>query len=117
MLADSVGLALLVVLETLTPAERLAFVLHDMFALPFDEIAPIVGRSPEPPPASSPAGRVAGCRARRDARARPVRQRDVVDAFLAASRGGDFDALLAVLDGADARAVRTAIDLAWEMQR
>ena len=98
LLADSVGLALLVVLETLSPAERLAFVLHDMFAVPFDEIAPIVGRSPT-------AARQLASRARRRVRgavpepdADRVRQREVVDAFLAAARGGDFDALLAVLD-------------------
>ena len=98
LLADSVGLALLVVLETLAPAERLAFVLHDMFAVPFDEIAPIVGRSPA-------AARQLASRARRRVQgAAPApdadlaRQREVVDAFLAASRGGDFDALLAVLD-------------------
>jgi RNA polymerase sigma-70 factor (ECF subfamily) len=98
VLADSVGLALLVVLETLDPAERLAFVLHDMFAVPFDEIAPIVGRSPT-------AARQLASRARRRVQgARPsgdadlTRQREVVDAFLAASRAGDFDGLLAVLD-------------------
>jgi RNA polymerase sigma-70 factor (ECF subfamily) len=98
LLADSVGLALLVVLETLDPAERLAFVLHDMFAVPFDEIALIVDRSPA-------AARQLASRARRRVRgADPVpdpdlvRQREVVDAFLAAARGGDFDALLAVLD-------------------
>jgi RNA polymerase sigma factor (sigma-70 family) len=98
LLADSVGLALLVVLETLTPAERVAFVLHDMFDLPFDEIAPIVGRSPI-------AARQLASRARRRVQGAPTvpeadltRQRDVVDAFLAASRGGDFNALLAVLD-------------------
>jgi RNA polymerase sigma factor (sigma-70 family) len=98
LLADSVGLALLVVLETLTPAERLAFVLHDMFAVPFDEIAPVVGRSPT-------AARQLASRARRRVRgAAPTpeqdlaRQREVVDAFLAASRAGDFDALLEVLD-------------------
>ena len=98
LLADSVGLALLVVLETLAPAERLAFVLHDMFDVPFDEIAPIVGRSPA-------AARQLASRARRRVKgAAPVpdadlaRQRAVVDAFLAAARGGDFDALLAVLD-------------------
>ena len=98
LLADSVGLALLVVLDTLTPAERLAFVLHDMFAVPFDEIAPIVGRSPA-------AARQLASRARRQVRTAapvpdpdPIRQREVVDAFLAASRAGDFDALLAVLD-------------------
>ena len=97
MLADSVGLALLVVLELLDPAERLAFVLHDMFAVPFDEIAPIVGRSPA-------AARQLASRARRRVQAAPVpdtdvdRQREVVDAFFAAARGGDFDALVAVLD-------------------
>jgi RNA polymerase sigma factor (sigma-70 family) len=98
LLADSVGLALLVVLETLTPAERLAFVLHDMFAVPFDEIAPIVGRSPA-------AARQLASRARRRVQgAAPApdvdlaRQREVVDAFLAAARNGDFDALVAVLD-------------------
>ncbi|HEX5402259.1 MAG TPA: RNA polymerase sigma factor SigJ [Pseudonocardiaceae bacterium] len=98
MLADSVGLALLVVLETLEPAERLAFVLHDMFAVPFDEIAPIVGRS-------SAAARQLASRARRRVQGVPSvqdtdlsRQRKVVDAFLAAARGGDIDALVAVLD-------------------
>jgi RNA polymerase sigma factor (sigma-70 family) len=98
LLADSVGLAMLVVLETLAPAERLAFVLHDMFAVPFDEIAPIVGRSP------ATARQLASRARRRVQRAKPApdpdlaRQREVVDAFLAAARGGDFDALLAVLD-------------------
>ena len=98
LVADSVGLALLVVLETLAPAERLAFVLHDMFAVPFDEIAPIVGHSPT-------ATRQLASRARRRVRgaatspdADLTRQREVVDAFLAASRDGDFDTLLAVLD-------------------
>jgi RNA polymerase sigma factor (sigma-70 family) len=98
LLADSVGLALLVVLETLTPAERLAFVLHDMFAMPFEEIATIVGRSPD-------ATKMLASRARRRVRgAAPApdaditQQRRVVDAFLAAARSGDFDALLAVLD-------------------
>ena len=98
LLADSVGLALLVVLETLPPAERLAFVLHDMFGVPFDEIAPIVDRSPE-------AARQLASRARRRVRgAAPkpdpdrARQREVVDAFFAASRDGDFEALVAVLD-------------------
>jgi RNA polymerase sigma-70 factor (ECF subfamily) len=97
-LADSVGLALLVVLETLTPPERLAFVLHDMFAVPFDEIAGIVGRTPS-------AARQLASRARRRIQgAEPPsaadlrHQRRVVDAFLAAARGGDFDALVAVLD-------------------
>jgi RNA polymerase sigma-70 factor, ECF subfamily len=97
VLADSVGLALLVVLEMLTPAERLAFVLHDMFAVPFDEIAPIVGRTPE-------TARQLASRARRRVRGAPEpdadlhAQRRVVDAFLAASRRGDFEALLEVLD-------------------
>jgi RNA polymerase sigma factor (sigma-70 family) len=96
--ADSVGLALLVVLDTLAPVERLVFVLHDMFAVPFAEIAAIVGRSPN-------AVKQLASRARRRVQgAAPVadpdinRQRDVVDAFLAASRGGSFDALVAVLD-------------------
>ena len=98
LLADSVGLALLVVLETLNPAERLAFVLHDIFAVPFDEIAPIIDRSPE-------AARQLASRARRRVRAEnPVpdadldTQREVVDAFLAAAREGDFGRLVAVLD-------------------
>jgi RNA polymerase sigma-70 factor (ECF subfamily) len=97
LLADSVGPALLVVLETLAPAERLAFVLHDLFAVPFDEIAPIVGRTPA-------ATRQLASRARRRVQGadRPDsdlnRQRRVVDAFLAASRDGDFDALLELLD-------------------
>ena len=98
MLADSVGLALLVVLETLTAAERLAYVLHDMFAVPFEEIAAIVERSPE-------ATRQLASRARRRVRgADPVPDADltaqweVVEAFLAAARGGDFEALVAVLD-------------------
>ena len=97
-MADSVGAALLVVLETLAPAERLAFVLHDMFAVPFEEIAPIVGRTPAAA-GNSPAAPAAACRA-----ARPHRtlisagRRKIVDAFLAASRGGDFEGLLAVLD-------------------
>ena len=98
LLADSIGLALLVVLETLSPAERLAFVLHDMFAVPFDEIAPIVGRSPD-------AARQLASRGRRRVRGTPSmpdtdleRQREVVRAFLAAARGGDFDGLVALLD-------------------
>jgi RNA polymerase sigma factor (sigma-70 family) len=104
LLADSVGLALLVVLETLAPAERLAFVLHDMFAVPFDEIAPIVGRSPDAVRqlASRARRRVHGVSGREGTDLVPdvelSRQRDVVDAFLAAARGGDFEALLAVLD-------------------
>jgi RNA polymerase sigma factor (sigma-70 family) len=99
LLADSVGLALQVVLDTLTPAERLAFVLHDMFQLPFEEIAPMVGRTPA-------AARQLASRARRRVNGSEVpapdpdlaRQRHVVDAFFAAARGGDFDALVAVLD-------------------
>jgi RNA polymerase sigma factor (sigma-70 family) len=98
LIADSVGLALLVVLETLTPAERLSFVLHDMFGISFDEIAPIVDRSPA-------AARQLASRARRRVRgAEPepdadlAAQRQVVDAFLAASRAGDFAGLIAVLD-------------------
>lgn len=97
ILADSVGLALLVVLETLSPPERSAFVLDDMFAVPFDEIAQIVGRSPD-------AARQLTSRARRRVRGAPVPDADlatrrrVVGAFVAASRHGDFDALLAVLD-------------------
>jgi RNA polymerase sigma factor (sigma-70 family) len=98
IVADSVGLAMLVVLETLAPAERLAFVLHDMFDVPFDEIAAIVGRS-------AAATRQLASRARRRVRGAPAvsgadvsRQQEVVRAFLAASRGGDFDALVALLD-------------------
>jgi RNA polymerase sigma factor (sigma-70 family) len=98
VLADSVGLALLVVLDTLTPPERLAFVLHDMFAVPFDEIASILGRT-------EPATRQLASRARRRVQGATPRtdpdlreQRRVVDAFLAASRAGDFEALLEVLD-------------------
>jgi RNA polymerase sigma-70 factor (ECF subfamily) len=125
VLADSVGLALLVVLETLSPAERLAFVLHDLFAVPFEQIATIVGRSPD-------ATKMLASRARRRVRdggrepdGDPARRREVVDAFLAAARDGDFDGLLAVLDpdvtlradvGADATGlsslVRGAADVA-----
>jgi RNA polymerase sigma-70 factor (ECF subfamily) len=96
-LAESVGLALLVVLEALAPAERLAFVLHDMFGVPFEEIAPIVDRSPA-------AARQLASRARRRVRGAPepdgdlAAQREVVEAFLAASRAGDFEGLVAVLD-------------------
>ena len=97
-MADSVGAALLIVLETLAPAERLAFVLHDMFAVPFEEIAPIVGRTPA-------AARQLASRARRRVRgAEPeaatdiARRRDIVEAFLAASRSGDMEGLLRVLD-------------------
>jgi RNA polymerase sigma factor (sigma-70 family) len=99
LLADSVGLALLVVLDTLTPAERLAFVLHDMFELPFEEIAPMVGRTPA-------AARQLASRARRRVKGAELpapdpdlaQQREVVDAFFLAARGGDFDALVALLD-------------------
>jgi RNA polymerase sigma-70 factor (ECF subfamily) len=97
VLADSVGLALLVVLETLAPAERLAFVLHDMFGMPFDEIAPMVDRSPD-------AARQLASRARRRVRGAPApdadlpAQRRVVDAFFAAAREGDIEGLVAVLD-------------------
>jgi RNA polymerase sigma-70 factor (ECF subfamily) len=99
LLADSVGSALLIVLDTLSPAERLAFVLHDMFDVPFEEIAPMVGRTPE-------ATRQLASRARRRVKQADLRtpdpdlprQRTVVDAFFAAARGGDFDALLALLD-------------------
>jgi RNA polymerase sigma factor (sigma-70 family) len=99
LLADSVGLALQVVLNTLTPAERLAFVLHDMFELPFEEIAPMVGRTPE-------AARQLASRARRRVKGAEVpvpdpdlaRQRGVVDAFFSAARGGSFDDLVALLD-------------------
>jgi RNA polymerase sigma-70 factor (ECF subfamily) len=111
LLAESVGLALLVVLDTLAPAERVAFVLHDMFAVSFEEIAPIVGRTPA-------AARQLASRARRRVQGAPAtpeadfaRQRELVSAFLAASRGDDFEALLAVLDPevvvrADAAAVQ-----------
>ncbi|WP_129669622.1 sigma-70 family RNA polymerase sigma factor [Phytoactinopolyspora endophytica] len=117
ILADSVGLALMVVLDTLNPAERLVFVLHDMFALPFDEIASMIDRSPA-------AARQLASRARRRVReAAPepdrdlVRQREAVDAYFAAVRNGDFDALVAVLDpdvviradGGAVRAGRTAV--------
>jgi len=99
LLADSVSLALLVVLDTLSPAERLAFVLHDMFQLPFEEIAPMVGRSPQ-------AARQLASRARRRVKGADIpapdpdlaRQRQVVDAFFRAARGGDFDGLVALLD-------------------
>jgi RNA polymerase sigma-70 factor (ECF subfamily) len=98
VLADSVGVALLVVLDTLTPAERLVFVLHDLFAIPFDEIGSIVGRSPD-------AARQLASRARRRVRGSPsssdaarARQREVVEAFLRAARAGDLQGLLAVLD-------------------
>jgi RNA polymerase sigma-70 factor (ECF subfamily) len=97
LLADSVGLALLVVLDTLTPAERVAFVLHDMFAVPFEEIGPLIDRTPA-------TARQLASRARRRVKGNPppesdlVRQRQVVSAYLAATRAGDFDALLSLLD-------------------
>jgi RNA polymerase sigma-70 factor (ECF subfamily) len=99
VLADSVGLALLVVLDTLTPAERLAFVLHDLFAMPFTEVAAVLGRSPD-------AARQLASRARRRVRGAPspdraadlARQREVATVFLAAARGGDLSALVALLD-------------------
>jgi RNA polymerase sigma-70 factor (ECF subfamily) len=99
LIADGVGLALYIVLETLAPAERLAFVLHDMFAMPFDEIAPIVGRTPE-------AARQLASRGRRRVKGAEVpepdpdfaRQREVVDAFLAAARAGEFERLVGILD-------------------
>jgi RNA polymerase sigma-70 factor (ECF subfamily) len=109
--ADSVGLALLVVLDTLTPAERLAFVLHDMFAVPFDEIAAIVGRSPDAAKqlASRARRRVQGVKAQPEADL--MRRREVVAAFLAASRNGEFDTLVALLDpDAVLRADRAAAD-------
>jgi RNA polymerase sigma factor (sigma-70 family) len=111
LISDSIGSALLVVLDLLAPAERVAFVLHDIFTVPFDEIGKIVGRSPD-------AARQLASRARRRVQERTgdpdldlARQREIVDAFLAAARGGDFDALLALLDPdimvrADATAVR-----------
>jgi RNA polymerase sigma factor (sigma-70 family) len=116
LLADSVGLALLVVLDTLAPAERLAFVLHDMFDLPFDVIAPIVGRSPA-------AARQLASRARRRVKGTDAlpdsdltRQRRVVDAYLAATRAGDFEALVELLDPdvvlrADRESVPTGIPM------
>jgi RNA polymerase sigma-70 factor (ECF subfamily) len=126
LVADSVGLALLVVLETLSPAERLAFVLHDIFAVPFDEIAPIVDRSPE-------AARQLASRARRRVRAENTvpdvdvdAQREVVEAFHAAARDGDFDRLVAVLDpdvvlradfgAAGSREVRGAVAVASQAE-
>jgi RNA polymerase sigma-70 factor (ECF subfamily) len=114
LIADSVGVAMLVVLETLTPAERVAFVLHDMFNVSFDEIAPVVGRSPTVARQLASRGRrrVQGAPAKPEADR--ARQREVVGAFLAASRGGDFAALLAILDPdvvlrADAAAVEASL--------
>jgi RNA polymerase sigma factor (sigma-70 family) len=112
LLAGSVGLALVVVLAMLTPAERVAFVLHDLFDLPFDEIAPIVGRSPAAARqlASRARRRVQGAATESDADL--TRRREVVDAFLAASRGGDFGALLALLDpDVVCRADRSAVEV------
>jgi len=113
LLADAIGPALLVVLDALAPAERLAFVLHDMFAVPYDRIAEIVGCSPA-------AARQHASRARRRVRgsapdADPTRQREVVDAFLAASRNGDFDGLLRLLDpDVVLRADRAAVEMGAE---
>ena len=98
LLADAVGLAMLVVLETLAPAERVAFVLHDMFAVPFDEIAPIVGRSPAATRQLASRGRRRVQGATPEADTNPRRHQEIVSAFLAASRAGDFDTLLALLD-------------------
>jgi RNA polymerase sigma-70 factor (ECF subfamily) len=114
LIADSIGVAMLVVLETLTPAERVAFVLHDIFNISFDEIAPVVGRSPT-------AARQLASRGRRRVQGEPAnpdadrtRQHEVVGAFLAASRSGDFAALLAILDPdvvlrADAAAIEASL--------
>jgi RNA polymerase sigma-70 factor (ECF subfamily) len=115
MLSDSMGLALLVVLDTLTPAERVAFVMHDMFDLPFDEIARIIGRSPQ-------ATRQLASRGRRRVQGAPAkpdmdrsRQRKVVDAFLAAARRADFEGLLAVLDpNVVLRADAVLVESTWE---
>ena len=130
LLADSVGLALLVVLDTLSPAERLAFVLHDIFAVPFEQIGPILGRSPAAAKqlASRARHRLRGAPA--DAPADPARQHAVAEAFLAASRGDDFEGLLAVLDPdvvlrADAgagplgpsRLIHGAVEVATQAQR
>ena len=113
VLADTMGPALLLVLDTLTPAERLAFVLHDLFAVPFDEVAPIVGRSPA-------AARQLASRARRRVQGTDEmpsgdrrRQQEIVDAFLAASRRGDYEALVSLLDpDAVLRADRAAVEMA-----
>ena len=116
LLADSVGLALLVVLETLTPAERLAYVLHDMFSVPFEEIGAILDRSPE-------AARQLASRGRRriqDARTSPdadaAAQQEVVEAFLAAARDGDFDALVALLDPDVVRRADTGSGIIFEVR-
>jgi RNA polymerase sigma-70 factor (ECF subfamily) len=116
MLGESIGLALLVVLETLTPAERVAFVLHDLFGISFDEIAPILGRNPA-------AARQLASRARRRVRgaAAPTtpasRKREIVEAFLAASRAGDYDALITLLDpNVVARSDRAAAEMGAEAE-
>lgn len=125
LLADSVGLALLVVLESLSPAERLAFVLHDMFALPYEQIAPIIDRTPQTAKklASQARRRVQG--ATPDPNPDPTGQRRVVDAFLTAARGGDFDELLRILDpgvvlradsGAAMRVIRGATVVAGQAE-
>jgi RNA polymerase sigma factor (sigma-70 family) len=111
LLGDSIGLALLVVLDTLTPAERVAFVLHDVFAIPFDQIAPIVDRSPEATRKLASRARARVQRPETTTQADSLRQSTLVDAFLAAARNGDFEALLALLDPdivlrADQEAVR-----------
>ena len=115
-LADSIGAALLVVLDTLSPAERMAFVLHDLFAVPFEEIAPIVGRTPV-------ATRQLASRARRQVRggepgeADRARQREVVSAFPAASRNGEFDRLIALLEeGAVPRADSAAVRMGAQVE-
>ena len=113
MLADSVAMAMLVVLDALTPAERVAFVLHDMFGVPFEDVAEIVGRSPAAARqlASRARRRVRGAESAADVDVDPARQREIIDAFQAASRNGNFDGLLALLDpdvvvSADAEGVR-----------
>jgi RNA polymerase sigma-70 factor (ECF subfamily) len=98
LVADAVGIAMLVVLENLAPAERVAFVLHDMFAVPFDEIAPIVGRSPAAARQLASRGRRRVRGATTDTEPSPQRHHEIVSAFLAASRAGDFDTLLSLLD-------------------
>jgi RNA polymerase sigma-70 factor (ECF subfamily) len=114
LIADSVGVAMLVVLETLTPAERVAFVLHDIFNVSFDEIAPIVSRSPMAARQLASRGRQRIRGAATTPQADRLRQREVIGAFLAAARGGDFSALLAILDPdvvvrADAAAVAASV--------
>src|ERR671917_491585 len=117
LLADSVGLALLVVLETLSPPERLAYVLHDMFSVPFEQIGAILDRSPEAARQLASRGRrrIRGAEATPDADA--AAQQEVVEAFLAAARDGDFDALVAVLDpGIVLRADRVAVQITASRQ-